>query len=118
MPKCFSITPVWRVSSAAISAQLDNTARARADRSPRLPIGVATTYSRPAGSLTTGGLFNHYNLRLHVRIQERKSMAAISRRPWLPRYAALAISLILAACSLVKPQQTTEDQQARALRLG
>src|ERR1700691_6019952 len=115
MPKCFSSTPVWRVSSAAISAQLDHTARARADRAPRVPIGVATTYSRPAGSLTTGGLFNHYNLRLHVRIQERKSMAAISRRPRLLLYAALTISLILAACSLVKPQQAGEDQQARAL---
>ena len=45
-------------------------------------------------------------------------MAAISRRPWLPLYAALAISLILAACSLVKPQQPAEDQQARALRLA
>jgi outer membrane PBP1 activator LpoA protein len=44
-------------------------------------------------------------------------MAAISRRPWLPRYAALAISLILAACSLVKPEQAPEDQQARALSL-
>ena len=44
-------------------------------------------------------------------------MAAISRRPWLPLYAALAISLVLAACSLVKPQQPAEDQQARALRL-
>jgi len=44
-------------------------------------------------------------------------MAAISRRPWLPRYAALAISLILAACSLVKPEQAPEDRQARALSL-
>jgi outer membrane PBP1 activator LpoA protein len=45
-------------------------------------------------------------------------MAAISRRPRLPLFAALTISLILAACSLVKPQQAGEDQQARALRLG
>src|SRR6202035_5320311 len=49
MPKCLSRTPVCRVSSAAISAHSDNTARARGDRSPKLPIGVATTYSRPGG---------------------------------------------------------------------
>src|SRR5271154_6285647 len=53
MPKCFKSTPVWRVSSAAMSAQSDNTARARGDRSPRLPIGVATTYNRPSASLAT-----------------------------------------------------------------
>ena len=45
-------------------------------------------------------------------------MAAISRRPRLPLFAVLTISLIVAACSLVKPEQATEDQQARALRLG
>jgi outer membrane PBP1 activator LpoA protein len=45
-------------------------------------------------------------------------MAAISRRPRLPLYAALTISLILAACSLMKPAQAPEDLQARALRLG
>jgi outer membrane PBP1 activator LpoA protein len=44
-------------------------------------------------------------------------MAAISRRPRLLLYAALTISLILAACSLMKPAQAPEDPQARALRL-
>jgi outer membrane PBP1 activator LpoA protein len=44
-------------------------------------------------------------------------MAAISRRPRLPLYAALAISLISAACSLVKPAQAPEDKQERALHL-
>jgi outer membrane PBP1 activator LpoA protein len=44
-------------------------------------------------------------------------MAAISRRPRLPLYAALTVSLILAACSLLKPEQPPEDKQARALRL-
>ena len=43
-------------------------------------------------------------------------MAAISRRPRLPLYAAFTVSLILAACSLVK-QQTPEDKQERALHL-
>src|ERR1700678_3726162 len=52
MPKCFSSTPVWRVSSAAIKETLCNISRARTDRSPRLPIGVATTYRRPADLIT------------------------------------------------------------------
>jgi outer membrane PBP1 activator LpoA protein len=43
-------------------------------------------------------------------------MAAISRRPRLPPYAALALSLILAACTLVKPVEAPEDEQERALR--
>src|SRR6202041_1925338 len=60
---------------------------------------------------------NHYNLRLHSRIQERKSMAAISLRPRLPLYAALMASLVLAACSLMRTEQPSEDQQARAQRL-
>jgi outer membrane PBP1 activator LpoA protein len=42
-------------------------------------------------------------------------MAAISRRPRLPLCAALAISLIVAACSLVKPPPA-EDKQNLALR--
>jgi uncharacterized protein len=45
-------------------------------------------------------------------------MAAISRRPRLALYAALAVSLALAACSLVKQEQQPPDQQERALRLG
>ncbi len=44
-------------------------------------------------------------------------MAAISRRPRLPLYAALTASAILAACSLVKTEQVPEDQQARAQQL-
>src|SRR5258706_15857083 len=47
-----------------------------------------------------------------------QGMAAISRRPRLPLYAALTVSLILAACSLVKPVQTPEDKQERALHLA
>jgi uncharacterized protein len=44
-------------------------------------------------------------------------MAAISRRPRLPLSAALVLSLLLAACSLVKEEQAPQDQQERALRL-
>src|ERR1700738_4489099 len=44
-------------------------------------------------------------------------MAVISRRPRLALYAALTVSLILAACSLVKPVQTSEDKQDHALHL-
>jgi outer membrane PBP1 activator LpoA protein len=44
-------------------------------------------------------------------------MAAISRRPRLALYAALAVSLALAACSLLKQEQPP-DQQERALRLA
>jgi hypothetical protein len=42
MPKCFSRTPVLRVSSAATRSTLFRTSIARAGMSPRLPIGVAT----------------------------------------------------------------------------
>jgi uncharacterized protein len=45
-------------------------------------------------------------------------MAAISRRPRLPLYAALTLSLILAACSLVKQEQAPQDKQERALHLA
>jgi uncharacterized protein len=44
-------------------------------------------------------------------------MAAIARRPRLPLYAALAASLILSACSLVKPEQTPEDKLEHAQNL-
>jgi uncharacterized protein len=44
-------------------------------------------------------------------------MAVISRRPRLPLYAALTASLVLAACSLLKPEQIPEDKQQRALHL-
>jgi uncharacterized protein len=45
-------------------------------------------------------------------------MAAITRRPRRPLYAALAISLLLAACSLVKQETPPQDKQARALHLS
>ncbi|HEY1313012.1 MAG TPA: penicillin-binding protein activator, partial [Steroidobacteraceae bacterium] len=45
-------------------------------------------------------------------------MAAISRRPRLPQYAALALSLLMAACSLVRQEQAPEDKQERAQRLA
>jgi outer membrane PBP1 activator LpoA protein len=45
-------------------------------------------------------------------------MAAICRRPRLPLHAALAVSLILAACSLVKPGPAPEDKQERAQHLA
>jgi outer membrane PBP1 activator LpoA protein len=44
-------------------------------------------------------------------------MAAITRRPRRPLYAALAISLLLAACSLVKQETAPGDEQERALHL-
>jgi outer membrane PBP1 activator LpoA protein len=44
-------------------------------------------------------------------------MAVISRRPRLPLYAALTVSLVLAACSLLKPVQAPEDRQERASHL-
>ena len=44
-------------------------------------------------------------------------MAAVSRRPRLIVYAALALSLIAAACSLVKPVATPADRQEQAARL-
>ena len=43
-------------------------------------------------------------------------MAAISLRPRLPLYAALMASLVLAACSLMRTEQPSEDRQARAQR--
>ena len=42
-PLALSRIPVCRVSSAAITAQLSSVVRARGLKSPRLPIGVATT---------------------------------------------------------------------------
>jgi outer membrane PBP1 activator LpoA protein len=45
-------------------------------------------------------------------------MAAITRRPRRPLYAALAISLLLAACSLVKQETPLQNKQERALHLS
>ncbi len=45
-------------------------------------------------------------------------MAAISRRPRHTMYAALAVSLILAACSLINSPQAPEDQQEHAVHLA
>jgi uncharacterized protein len=45
-------------------------------------------------------------------------MAAISRRPRLRQYAALALSLLMTACSLVRQEQAPEDKQERAQRLA
>ena len=45
-------------------------------------------------------------------------MAAIARRPRLPLHAALAASLVLAACSLLKPVQAPVSQQERAQHLA
>jgi uncharacterized protein len=44
-------------------------------------------------------------------------MAAISRRPRLARYAVLTLSMIAAACSLIKPSEPTVDKQEHAARL-
>jgi outer membrane PBP1 activator LpoA protein len=44
-------------------------------------------------------------------------MAAISRRPRLALYAALMLSVLAAACSLVKPNEETSSGQERAARL-
>ena len=45
-------------------------------------------------------------------------MAAITRRPRLARYAVLTLSLIAAACSLIKPTETPADKQEHAARLA
>ncbi|HME37746.1 MAG TPA: penicillin-binding protein activator [Steroidobacteraceae bacterium] len=45
-------------------------------------------------------------------------MAAIYRRPRPALYAALAISALMAACSLVKPVQVPADKQERAVQLA
>jgi outer membrane PBP1 activator LpoA protein len=44
-------------------------------------------------------------------------MAAILRRPRLARYAILTVSLIAAACSLIRPTETPIDKQEHAARL-
>src|ERR1700735_1481983 len=44
-------------------------------------------------------------------------MAAISRRPRMPLSAALALALMLAACSLVKQENTPQDRQEHAQHL-
>ena len=47
MPKCDSKPAVWRVSSAAITFTFLSVSSARKVISPKLPIGVATTYNVP-----------------------------------------------------------------------
>src|SRR6202453_762498 len=115
MPKALSSVPVWRVSSAAIRAALASVSRARVLRSPRLPIGVATTYRRPAATFVTILLA----LRKASGELAMQGMAAISLRPRLALAAALALSLLLSACSLLKPEQPEPSSaQERAQRLA
>jgi outer membrane PBP1 activator LpoA protein len=45
-------------------------------------------------------------------------MAVISRRPRLAQITVLAVSLIAAACSLIKPTETVLDKQEHAARLA
>jgi outer membrane PBP1 activator LpoA protein len=45
-------------------------------------------------------------------------MAVISRRPRLAQIAVLAVSLIAAACSLIKPTETVLDKQEHAAHLA
>ena len=99
---------MWRVSSAAIKEQVCNISRARGLKSPRLPIGVATTYSRPAALIVT-----IIGVRM-VGFRGVQVMAAIARRPRLPLSAALAAALILSACSLLKPEQAAQERLAVA----
>ena len=47
MPNLLSGWPT-RVSSAAMKSTWDNTSWARGEKSPRLPMGVETTYNVPA----------------------------------------------------------------------
>jgi hypothetical protein len=44
-------------------------------------------------------------------------MAAIFRRPRFAQFAIVALALIAAACSLIKPTETTPDKQEHAARL-
>src|SRR5579862_4005336 len=115
MPKALRSVAVWRVSSAAISDALASVSRARALRSPRLPMGVATTYRRPGATFVT------------ILLASRKAsgelamqgMAAISLRPRLALAALLALALFLPACSLLRPEQPgPSTAQERALRLA
>ena len=45
-------------------------------------------------------------------------MAAISRRPRLTLCAMVILSLLAAACTLVKPLETSTDRQAHAAKLA
>ena len=52
MSKWFSSFMLTRVSSAAIKSAWASVSTALGDRSPRLPMGVATRYNLPAMSVT------------------------------------------------------------------
>src|ERR1700691_4912563 len=115
MPNALSSVAVWRVSSAAIKAALASVSRARALRSLRLPMGVATTYRRPCAAFVTILLVS----RRASGELAMQGMPAISLRPRLALAAALALSLLLPACSLVKPEQAEPSSaQERAQRLA
>ena len=111
MPKAFSRTPVWRVSSAAIKgAVLQRLARAAAE--------IAQIADRRRDDIEPpADCVCHYNPRLY-RDSGAKGMAAISRRPRLALLAALALSLMLAACSLVKHARSRRRSAGAAARLA
>src|SRR5258708_5260571 len=111
MPKALSNVPVCRVSSAAITLQACSVSRARGLKSPRLPIGVATTQRRPAPAFFT-------ILRASVKGSRCEGMGVILRRPRLLTLCAVLTLSLIAACSLVKPIETSVDKQTRARTLA
>src|SRR5688572_26500412 len=52
MPKCASSFPLWRVSSQRTTSASLSASIARGARSARLPMGVPTRISLPAGGIT------------------------------------------------------------------
>src|SRR5690349_9716462 len=116
MPRSASNMPLCRVSSAAITSTCANTSRARAVKSSRLPMGVATTYSVPAPAdacvvMPISMCPSLYNDR-HAAVETRDMQERLILRTW--KAAVLAtLSLLAAGCQT--PQTATTGPSAERL---
>ena len=107
MPKCCS----RRAGMARVLGR-DQAQHPRASRA-RAALRVAQIADRRGDHVQPpGGGICHYNPLLWI-VQARgcEGMAVIARRPRLALCAALALSLLAAACSLVQPAQPPADPQ-------
>src|SRR5690606_3475634 len=111
LPACASNGALWRVSSAATTSTSRSTCSARGEKSPRLPIGVATTHRHPASGMALlakeGG-----GERRDDRLSSQPSPAPARNgeemrsrphdappRPLAARAAALLLTVLLGACA-------------------
>src|SRR5512139_287952 len=118
-PSCFSRPAVCRVSSAAIKSAAASASRARGDRSPRLPMGVATTSIRPGGITIIPGRYPARSKEARSLPRQPQSMQHDVRTALRRSFTAVPLLalLLLGACATGPVDGTGPASADRAERL-